>query len=103
MQSLRQGLSAERLSDRALHQSSAFEDHLDLFASRLGLLRQLRPRPGRRRVRRMHGHEQTYPDEEVLRDGLRLPGNDDISSTLEDVNVRQWLCKKETLYIYKDL
>ena len=72
MQPMRQGLSAERLPDCSVHQSSEVEDDDDLLAG--GLLRQLRPRPGGRRVRGVLGHEQAHPDEEVLRDGLRLLG-----------------------------
>ena len=74
MQSLREGIPAEWFAHRPLHQGPAFEDHDHILAGVLGLVRQLRPRAGGRRVRRVHGHEQAHPDEEVLRDGLRLPG-----------------------------
>ena len=74
MQSLRKGIPAERFAHCPLHQGPAFEDHDHILAGVLGLVRQLRPRAGGRRVRRVHGHEQAHPDEEVLRDGLRLPG-----------------------------
>ena len=74
MQSLREGIPAERFAHCPLHQGPAFEDHDHILAGVLGLVRQLRPRAGGRRVRRVHGHEQAHPDEEVLRDGLRLPG-----------------------------
>ena len=71
---MRQGLSAKWVPHRTLHQGSSFEDHFNLLSSGRGLVRQLRPRSGRRRVRRMYGHQQAHPDEEILRDGLRLLG-----------------------------